>query len=525
MTAQDNPPEGMAERELLLGDYEPKRSGLRKFLWVMLILVVSLSLAVLVTSFVLDYRGSSELGAAYAAARAAGVPVNYSDPFYRKWDTQRPASAAENAAVSYEKAFRLLAPVLPSPAAQKVPYLSETEFPDYPYQALPPDMVSSMRDLVWMSVEAFDLLHEGAKAPGCYFPIEWKGAYTEAAHLGKARSGASLIAARIALDGEEGHSADAIEAIEDGLALAAAIGKEPMLISQIVSTLMGDTVLSGATRFLARTDPTNDEFVTLQNAFSSAAESLSLRPALVGEIAMQQDTYDRFMRGELPIMFAAEDDGANRAIRMPAVVRAVTWLVRGHIKSDRARCLEEMLKAVAVAEKPTPATISPSWAGWAGWYRSDRVSPFQISYMLLPSVHTPAHCENWRAKLLAAAASCAAMRYRNDTGHWPKDLDALVPEYLDAVPTDPFTGQPMVYRVDIDGVMVYSVGRNLNDDLGRPGLLIRSKSFDEQRWRLYDDAGFKVWKAAEGGRGRPDGAPSSGRGPGAGRPGSGDLPR
>jgi len=41
-----------------------------------------------------------------------------------------------------------------------------------------------------------------------------------------------------------------------------------------------------------------------------------------------------------------------------------------------------------------------------------------------------------------------------------------VPDYLDAVPTDPFDGEPLRYRQFAGGYKVYSIGRDLVDDGG-----------------------------------------------------------
>jgi len=51
----------------------------------------------------------------------------------------------------------------------------------------------------------------------------------------------------------------------------------------------------------------------------------------------------------------------------------------------------------------------------------------------------------------------------------PKKLDDLVPEFLESVPRDPFSGDraPLRYRVNSDGSwLVYSVGPDMNDDAG-----------------------------------------------------------
>jgi hypothetical protein len=57
--------------------------------------------------------------------------------------------------------------------------------------------------------------------------------------------------------------------------------------------------------------------------------------------------------------------------------------------------------------------------------------------------------------------------HRAEQGEFPADLNELVPEYLETVPTDPFTDRPMVYRRDGDaGYLLYSVGDNQTDDDG-----------------------------------------------------------
>jgi hypothetical protein len=37
---------------------------------------------------------------------------------------------------------------------------------------------------------------------------------------------------------------------------------------------------------------------------------------------------------------------------------------------------------------------------------------------------------------------------------------------LSELPDDPYTGKPFVYRVDDQGAIVYSLGKNLKDDGG-----------------------------------------------------------
>lgn len=58
----------------------------------------------------------------------------------------------------------------------------------------------------------------------------------------------------------------------------------------------------------------------------------------------------------------------------------------------------------------------------------------------------------------------ALRAYQLIHGHLPASLDALVPEFLPAVPVDDFDGQPL--RYSLERKIVYSVGKNLKDDGG-----------------------------------------------------------
>lgn len=55
-----------------------------------------------------------------------------------------------------------------------------------------------------------------------------------------------------------------------------------------------------------------------------------------------------------------------------------------------------------------------------------------------------------------------------EQGEYPKTLQVLLPTYLDRLPDDPFSGQPLVYKVQEDGYLLYSVGPDRQDNGGTP---------------------------------------------------------
>jgi hypothetical protein len=70
------------------------------------------------------------------------------------------------------------------------------------------------------------------------------------------------------------------------------------------------------------------------------------------------------------------------------------------------------------------------------------------------------------AKRDTADVAIAAELYRRRHGTWPETLEQLVPEYLQAVPIDPFHNQPLKMVSTAKEFKVYSVGKDGTDDHG-----------------------------------------------------------
>lgn len=146
--------------------------------------------------------------------------------------------------------------------------------------------------------------------------------------------------------------------------------------------------------------------------------------------------------------------------------RLYYWLVRPFIKRDIRLNLPEY------AELETRALSS--------YYQTrDFWKPYQdhlhglpwyaiISKTLIPEMEaTFMKVATLDALILTARTGLACRVYKSRTGEYPEDLKTLVPGLLTAVPVDPFTGKPLVYRREGKGFIVYSVGSNLKDDGGR----------------------------------------------------------
>ena len=68
--------------------------------------------------------------------------------------------------------------------------------------------------------------------------------------------------------------------------------------------------------------------------------------------------------------------------------------------------------------------------------------------------------------MLEGVAAAAAVYAAEHDGRYPPKLGDLVPGYLKEVPHDPWTGEPLHYRNDAEGVLIWSVGPDFIDDRG-----------------------------------------------------------
>jgi len=77
-----------------------------------------------------------------------------------------------------------------------------------------------------------------------------------------------------------------------------------------------------------------------------------------------------------------------------------------------------------------------------------------------------------------ARIACALERYHLAHGEYPETLDALIPQFIDAIPHDLVGGQPPHYRRNADGTfLLYSIGWSQQD---RGGHASKSTQWDKE---------------------------------------------
>jgi hypothetical protein len=198
-------------------------------------------------------------------------------------------------------------------------------------------------------------------------------------------------------------------------------------------------------RTLALNEPSEAALAATQEALRSEdAVSLSL-------------AHFRGHRAETHRFLADVDDGKHRlsewgCMRSQGVrAYAEVWLYRERAIRVHVRYLRAMNEAVEIAKLPVDEQ-APRYRPWRKEYgQVENVGDalcFGGSEFPLLYGHAALRC---------AETAVAAERYRRKHGNWPPSLADLVPQYLSAVPRDPFDGKPLRYRKTDRGAIIYSL--------------------------------------------------------------------
>ena len=300
---------------------------------------------------------------------------------------------------------------------------------------------------------------------------------------------------------EAGDRDGAARACVAALNAARSLGDEPNLVSQLTRKFHDAGAACRSVQFLV--NHAEVDAATLSDLQRRLEEEQRHPGFLIGM---------RGYRAELHLLLEAVADGK---VPLQSVVPAsespadLLWHPPPSVEEVRLRhaeLLPVLTHVVGVAREPPPRRAA---------LLHDLVSEMDPeSFRLLgPLVRDlPTYERQFttpEATVLCTIAALAAERYRRDHGEWPDSLEALAPDYLDAVPADPADGRPLRYQRFAEGVVVYSLCR---DRLGT--------QYDPNGPETMRGVWVRLWDASERGRPSPEPPPDWPRPPGRpGRPG------
>ena len=277
------------------------------------------------------------------------------------------------------------------------------------------------------------------------------GFEAELPHLAKLRELARLLSLAAAQAAHKEQWDQAADYLTAELAVARSLAEEPLLISQLVRAAINGMCVQSLRQTLSRHAMPADALERLQPAFAQAERPHAMQVAMRGEIPSAYTAMKRFYAGDGSMVFDSQQAGFSTAPRLLGF-----WMG----PDDLAAYLRAA--QFLTVQQPMPVLLEQADSFELPEQKA------MLTNIVLPAV---AHAVEASARDLAglrnAQVAIAVERYRRaNDGRRPDSLSDLVPQFLDAVPEDPFDGQPLRYRKLESGYVVYSVFNNRIDDGG-----------------------------------------------------------
>ena len=323
-------------------------------------------------------------------------------------------------------------------------------------EEIPEELRGAIAQNLAGSQPLFEKLDMGASLPLPYFDIGIKqGIQICQTRLIRVKTAALLISLRtmdLIIRGNDDAAASSIVSL---LKLLRVFDSHPTLIlsavkSELVALACGDIYL-----LLELGDPLEAFLLKLREALSEVVPNDTLLRMFYAERVYQL----QIGRNYFPKKIVSEllpDSAPNLPER---IKMSSTFWGRFRIRRKSINFLRDLDSLISTSRHSWPEPLDAFDNTIQSADQTSRIIPVGRSF-ILRYAETLVHVQSI---LLAAMIE----RYRGShEGQLPESLDVLVPTYSEAIPSDPFTKNNLLYKHDEKGYIVYSAFINRKDDSG-----------------------------------------------------------
>jgi hypothetical protein len=273
------------------------------------------------------------------------------------------------------------------------------------------------------------------------------------------------------LESDSGDTTDAVLDIENLCGMAQTLDQEPDMIAQLVRIALIAIAQNSLEHNFNISSLNESELAGLASTFSQAEKTNLMRKALIGELAINVPVFQLARsrsKSAMELVEGAQQIGGFSThaldfwlIREPGFFRATGFWDR-----DFLFYLNTLETNIALDNFPPPKSLVAA----DNFKKVDETvgqKHYYLSKMLLAALSNAITKEaSSLAYLRTSIAAIAVERFRVAHGQLPENLNEVVPQFLSAVPTDPFDGQPLRYHRLAKGYVIYSIGSDGHDDGG-----------------------------------------------------------
>lgn len=345
-------------------------------------------------------------------------------------------------------------------------------------------------DLLSRNRETLELIERGLACHICQCP-EVRTIAESSDYLQYWRRLSNLLVLRVRHDREAGRWADATIRCCQLLRMGNLVHKDAVsTLHSFVGIAMFGQGFALAHDLAASADMPKDELDQLSETLTQLGPlDRGLAQAAKGEYQIMANESDNLWQD-------SQLGGAAGAGNHPSSLRPYYLLQPNKTRQMLANCQRNLIKNAAIPATERMLIDVEALTGYKDNRAAFVLAPNPIGRMLVallvPSRDTflAAHTRV-QSELAAIRLVVACRRYEIDHGELPPALDALVSDYLDAVPSDPFDGKP--FRYDRERAVVYSIGADLIDGGGSQRPLSDTLNLDGTPYRwAAEDAVFPI---------------------------------
>jgi hypothetical protein len=284
------------------------------------------------------------------------------------------------------------------------------------------------------------------------------------AYLGLNKRCAQIVHLRTLAELDDGQTTNALADIELFSRLNDKLRQEPLLISHLVSLAIMNMVLQPIYDGLARHQWSDAQLAELEQMLAAKDFLADFQTAMRGERACAISMFENLRIARQEQML--DSSGPGKTITISYRWMPAAFFYQNELNFARNEALLSTIVDVTnrIASPAVQRRVSAGFDEAVKHYNLYKVLAVMSAQSMPKLVINFALTQSWTD---CARTACALERYRLAHGNYPDNLDALAPQFIDAVPHDVINGQPLHYHRTPDGLFIlYSVGWDETDNNG-----------------------------------------------------------
>jgi hypothetical protein len=375
----------------------------------------------------------------------------------------------ENAALLYESAALLLK-AQPAPEGNLLEYLGGL-CDKFIKESLDPDKLAELQQLIEQDIvtQALSIVEQGTQRPSCWFDRDYNdGIHTLLPNIPNLRELSRILSTKARIEARADNLDNAWKVVSTQLRFADTMLNEPIIVSQLVRIAIIRMACRTIQELCAIEPPNEKQYRSIQELLSGLDDMAPMVRAIDGERLLVGEWAFNLPKNEL---YKIDTDyaysGNTPGIFYRLLIFRITF--KPLFLADRAAYMRFMHDSVGLFED----SYEHEKANIEGMDHYEK--PHMLTKILAPAISRVKVMHNeMLAELCITQTGMALLQQKQSRDAFPDTLEALKLQNIN----DPFSDQPLHYKPQEQGFILYSIGPDQKDNDGSPKQKKQSDDWD-----------------------------------------------